>query len=261
MKNIHVLKTDKPSRLFYYNGHLGLARHIVKKNDGVNTQHIYITSSDEEIKDNEWLLKNGKPVRKSGHIKHYAISEPKVILTTDPDLIADGVQAIDDTFLEWFVKNPNCEEVDVVDDLKYFNIDELRERHIKRLPHLYSEKIGYKIIIPNEEQKQNLIDMIQDDEKLGLYDESKQEKLGYICPQTKKQCDDECCVSAEDCHIESSFSILEESKKETLEEASWRFNPLKKLDGEFLRDAFVKGAESDAARDYWFSIFKEQFKK
>lgn len=32
-------------------------------------------------------------------------------------------------------------------------------------------------------------------------------------------------------------------KKETLEEASWRFNPLKKLDGEFLRDAFIKGAK------------------
>jgi hypothetical protein len=30
-------------------------------------------------------------------------------------------------------------------------------------------------------------------------------KQGYICPQTKIQCDDECCVSAEDCHITSSL--------------------------------------------------------
>jgi hypothetical protein len=29
---------------------------------------------------------------------------------------------------------------------------------------------------------------------------------GYICPHTKIQCDDECCVSAEDCHIPSSLA-------------------------------------------------------
>lgn len=38
--------------------------------------------------------------------------------------------------------------------------------------------------------------------------------------------------------------------KETLEEASWRFNPLKKLDGEFLRAAFIKGAKWQAERMY-----------
>ena len=34
-----------------------------------------------------------------------------------------------------------------------------------------------------------------------------------------------------------------EPKQETLEEASWKFNPLKKLDGEFLRHAFIEGAK------------------
>jgi hypothetical protein len=37
----------------------------------------------------------------------------KIILATDPALIADGVQAIEDEFLEWFVKNPSCESVEV----------------------------------------------------------------------------------------------------------------------------------------------------
>ena len=32
-------------------------------------------------------------------------------------------------------------------------------------------------------------------------------------------------------------------KKETLEEASWKYNPLKKLDGEFIRAAFINGAK------------------
>ena len=39
-------------------------------------------------------------------------------------------------------------------------------------------------------------------------------------------------------------------KQETLEEASWKFNPLKKLDGEFLRHAFKKGAEWQKQNSY-----------
>jgi hypothetical protein len=44
--------------------------------------------------------------------------------------------------------------------------------------------------------------------------------------------------------------MINKSKQETLEEASWRFNPLKKLDGEFLRAAFIKGAKWQAERMY-----------
>jgi len=70
---------------------------------------------------------------------------------------------------------------------------------------------------------------------------------------------------------------LEEPKQETLEQASWRFNPLKKLDGEFLRAAFIKGAKWQFERMYseedlrtaWmaaknssdFNEWFEQFKK
>jgi len=79
----------------------------------------------------------------------------KIILTTDQNLIKDGVQAIDDEFLEWFVKNPSCEEVKV-------------EGHIYK----GQDETEYKIIIPKEEQKQHLIDMMKSDEDLGLYDET-----------------------------------------------------------------------------------------
>ena len=47
----------------------------------------------------------------------------KIILTTDKELIKDGVQAIDDDFLEWFVKNPSCEEVETVKGLMKLNDD------------------------------------------------------------------------------------------------------------------------------------------
>jgi len=50
--------------------------------------------------------------------------------------------------------------------------------------------------------------------------ETLEEAQGYICPQTKIQCDDECCVSAEDCHIRASIGILLVPKEETLEEAA-----------------------------------------
>jgi predicted nucleotide-binding protein (sugar kinase/HSP70/actin superfamily) len=33
---------------------------------------------------------------------------------------------------------------------------------------------------------------------------------GYICPITKIQCDDECCVSAENCHIKASIGYISE---------------------------------------------------
>jgi hypothetical protein len=44
----------------------------------------------------------------------YTKKESKIILTTDQNLIKERVQAINDEFLEWFVKNPSCEEVEVL---------------------------------------------------------------------------------------------------------------------------------------------------
>jgi DNA polymerase elongation subunit (family B) len=39
-------------------------------------------------------------------------------------------------------------------------------------------------------------------------------------------------------------------KQETLEEASWRYNPVKKLDAEFIRQAFKEGAKWQGERMY-----------
>jgi hypothetical protein len=47
-----------------------------------------------------------------------------------------------------------------------------------------------------------------------------------------------------------SYIKKEEPKQQTLEEASWKHNPLKKLDGEFLRHAFKEGAKWQAERMY-----------
>jgi hypothetical protein len=115
MKNIHVLPTDKPSRLYleFGDGDLCLANNILPQTKRSNNQHIYITSN-EEIKEGEYALLGGSIL--SYHQMHKKWGMPqglKIILTTDQDLIKDGVQAIDNDFLEWFVKNISCESVEI----------------------------------------------------------------------------------------------------------------------------------------------------
>ena len=76
-------------------------------------QIIYITT-DEEIKEGDWVLeKAGRqyPIQWNGIDKLNRHCK-KIILTTDP--LLDGVQAIDDEFLEWFTKNPTCENIPII---------------------------------------------------------------------------------------------------------------------------------------------------
>lgn len=116
MKNIHILPTDKPSRLIKNN--LGLIR--VSDNftqsdlDFIQAEfvNIYITSDEEDINENDYIITlNKKVIQVSYLLSEDVANGKKIILTTDQDLIKDGVQAIDDEFLEWFVKNPSCEKV------------------------------------------------------------------------------------------------------------------------------------------------------
>ena len=111
--------------------------------DGI-PQHIYITSN-EEIKVGDWFILNfglEKPellIATKENIVAIKDNCHKIILTTDPNLIKDGIQSIDDTFLKWFVKNPSCDKVEV-------------ELHIGSL-RWSDSKNRYKIIIPQEEPK------------------------------------------------------------------------------------------------------------
>jgi len=131
MKNIHVLPTDKPSRLRYnLSNILVLTKEPYRDYSKQVNQNIYITS-DEEIKQGDWFVyktENKTVLLKAEiiHIDTITVSNnikvgtwvsskycKKIILTTDQDLIEDGVQAIDDEFLEWFVKNSSCEKVEI----------------------------------------------------------------------------------------------------------------------------------------------------
>jgi hypothetical protein len=113
MKNVHLLPTDKPSRLsILNNGKLNFGAEIMSSSNS-KLQHIYITSSDEEIKEGDWSFNEyQKNILRFSAGVGIGLCK-KIILTTDPTLILYGVQPIEDYFLEWFVKNPSCEFVEV----------------------------------------------------------------------------------------------------------------------------------------------------
>ncbi len=169
MKNIHILPTDKPSRLFVWFGVLLLTDKSTKDEGGIY-QHIYITS-DEEIKLDDYIT-DGYLVWKWKDDSSL-LGRKKVILTTDQDLIKDGVQAIDDEFLKWFVKNPSCEEVEVISMTRCCGrcdgVNDLCFTDMRCNDHqeygceiCYGKRSQYKIIIPKEETKQESCEYIKE---------------------------------------------------------------------------------------------------
>ena len=123
------------------NLYLTIAHEVAKKGDIVvwvglkiwdgigsiphHNRHISITS-DEEIKEG-YIISNNivyKVWKTDDKFIYWQDGEylwslkrencKKIILTTDLKLVADGVQAIDDEFKNWFIQNQNCEYVEVV---------------------------------------------------------------------------------------------------------------------------------------------------
>jgi hypothetical protein len=174
MKNVHLLPTEKPSRLYLHsNNELQLRTNIIRTSEdylGTN-QHIYITSSDEEIKEGDYVVVDCSEIEIEevrlviGYYNEQFLFDDrgqihmdyckKIILTTDPQLIADGVQPIDNEFLEWFVKNSSCEFVEVDKNWNY-PLDKRWE---------------YKIIIPQEEPNYNMknVHLLPTDKPSRLY--------------------------------------------------------------------------------------------
>jgi hypothetical protein len=246
-RNIHILPTDKPSRLLYsFDNKLCLTDIKMAQSFGINKVNIYITSN-KEIKGGDYvyhtqmfnyigftgIARVGKQrvnqefeiTSLNGQHSYYSCKEPKVILTTDPDLIKDGVQAIDDDFLEWFVKNPSCEFVEV----ETFEVEDyVGFAGHTGYPTFHNE---YKIIIPQEEPKQCCDSGIVDD----------------FCINTLK------CKHA-----------IEISKQETLEEAAENFVKVKQFRTEEKDKtrlySFIQGSKWQAERMYSEEDLREAFK-
>jgi hypothetical protein len=189
MKNIHILPTDKPSRLHLIEDVLTFTNEY--KNSVCDSEvNIYITN-DEIIKEGDWAchtcITNDKyQIIRCNIQNNVSIQEHwnKIILTTDGDLIKDGVIAIDDEFLEWFVKNPSCEGVETIYGLfnpmgRQVDPNNLGQNHSKCI-------WKHKIIIPQEEPKQETLEeaalnIIPDRSTAGWIDSfGATERIGFI---------------------------------------------------------------------------------
>jgi hypothetical protein len=157
MKNIHLISTDKPSRIVKNtNNQIKLTIQTLPKDLelGCYPQNIYITN-DKKIKEGDWHFNLALNLVEKTTSFHNGLLCEKIILTTDQDLIKDGVRAIDDEFLEWFVKNPSCERVEV--EIKpMFPMYSTFIESIDNPP--FYGNLKRKIIIPQEEPKQETLE-------------------------------------------------------------------------------------------------------
>jgi hypothetical protein len=243
MKNVHLLPTEKPSRIrLGNNGNFVIANFeqssIRSKNDSYTNQHIYITS-DEEIKEDTkpcWCIDT-----KDNSVNYYQDALPlynyigykKIILTTDQELIKAGVQKIDDEFLEWFVKNP-CESVEVVlDEISFVITDNI-----------------YKIIIPQEEPKQETIEdpdayWLSSSKKEREWQEEKLKEIFEHYPNAAPR------YQYLNGLIQMALkNIARKNFLETLEEAAERIYDDNLFDYEKYRYGFIEGAKWQAERMY-----------
>jgi len=262
MKNVHLIPTEKlvKSKNDLVKDKYGDI-HIFTKNDGkeygktTTKLNIYITS-DEEIKEGDYYyLPRTNSVYK-------CIEDPtelnlerrlgvaKIILTTDPDLIAEGVQAIDDEFLEWFAKNPSCERVEVFHQL-------------------HKDEPLYKIIIPQEEPKQectcesptdNTCDYCEKENKIEILEEAKKRVL-------EKETLEE---AAERLYPENWQSIMDGKHDSNSYErnafiggAKWQAERMySEEDLKLILQLFVKDTRGNSpwvdADDEWFEQFKKK---
>jgi hypothetical protein len=220
MKNIHILPTDKPSKMWFnLKGKLVLDTVNCLYED-IQCQNIYITNS-EEIKEGDWCLDENENIVKADKDFIFNCSHEfdeywkKIILTTDQDLIKDGVQAIDDEFLEWFVNNPSCEFVKTDSYKTIYNT------------------LLYKIIIPSKETLKKLKSFYEKYPK----EEPKQETEHLLSTETNKK------------------RLLEDvNKQETLEEAALKVYPDYSCNSfdtlaSHNRRVWIKGAKWQAEQD------------
>jgi hypothetical protein len=182
MRNIFLLPTDKPSSGYILGkcikelsdvkiGQLVRTHYMMFSNEYFQPQNIYITN-DEEIKEGDWYLdlsvftnniSIGKGIYQMKYSKWGEEGQgdcKKIILTDNEDLIKDGVQAIDDDFLQWFVKNSSCESVIKVERLDTFK--KTNEVYVDEIAggNYYEIIKQYKIIIPQEETKQETLEKV-----------------------------------------------------------------------------------------------------
>jgi hypothetical protein len=186
--NIHLIRTDKFSKLQLERDgglHLEDGQSIALK----SFQNIYITDNSE-IKEGDYYIDFTSDGLKIDHFKTKddwvlvgICGSKKIILTTNQDLIKVGIQSISNEFLQWFVKNPSCERVEVSYGL---------------LKPFQSNYVGYMIHLPDND---------------GVVEPKQYPSI---------QCDEACFYHCTKGGTQDPDCEREEPKQETLEEVAER---------------------------------------
>jgi hypothetical protein len=197
----------------------------MENNIHVLENNIYITDNSE-IRD--WWVLNTQ-TNKVYFVKGFYGVQPhakKIIITDNIDLILGGIQPISDEFLQWFVKNPSCERVEVKKRYSDFTVDPF---------------VGYQIIIPQENPDRLAIPLDCTHDIVTKYGVAECQNCGLEESKISKQLTDlEIAIKLEE--IER-----EEPKQETLEDAAT------KQWGNVHRTGvlgFIEGAKFQAERMY-----------
>jgi len=232
MKNIHLLPTDKPNRLHKIGDEWGLTNEV-NNNPFTIQQNIYITS-DEKIKEGDWMIRgNEQPTLVTPNFFwDFGVRYYKIILTTDQELIKDGVQAIDDEFLEWFIKNPSCEFVEVSYGL---------------LKPFKSTEKGYMIHLPDNEvlgePKQETLEETGKEKRAELFN-----SVFSIVNQIPRKDVDGDAMDASSCAYE-------------IEQLFYKWQAERMYSEDDLRNAYRWGTTVNQGTKEHFNEWFEQFKK
>jgi hypothetical protein len=170
-RNIWLSPTNQPSRLHLAYGrdyYLSIEPFIQSDTENYKSFDIHITS-DEDIKKGSVVLSTYDKWKGTSELKpvigkvieihedcylikyysdHFGETQSMwdkghskiIILTTDDQLIKEGVQAIPDNFFEWFVNNSSCE---------FVKVDSWKVRSLNNIV-FDTTKQKYEIIIPQE---------------------------------------------------------------------------------------------------------------
>jgi hypothetical protein len=187
----------------------------------------------------------------------------EILLSTDELLIKDGVQAIDDEFLEWFVKNPSCEKVEV----SYGILKPFQSTNKGYIIHLPDNDVLEK---PKQEYERGIT--ITHVDKQETFEETHQLcNTGVIIPKTTQQIIDEdfdggltmgeiipkeetiCIQTGLPCGIQcfsEDTCNRSKPKKETIEEVAKRYTTKKKHEYDSSTRSFIDGAKWQQERSY-----------
>ena len=164
----------------------------------------------------------------------------EILLSTDTELQKDGVQSIDDTFLEWFVKNPSCEFVETV-----------------KVPYFDESGYSYLVGIPQEEPKQEKWDKLNKE-----LDDALEEAFGTspsnildVFENAKLVLREHLIANKEEVvkDLEQMREWSNTNKQETLEEAAIKYATNHGMMAYVFpekRESFIDGAKWQAERMY-----------